>query len=149
MSKSTQMLTERWLKLLNANGYRLTGPRRAVVEVLAASRRALNPSQVFELARRRHPALGLVTVYRTVEKLEALGLVQRVHQPQGCHCYLPASNGHQHLLLCQDCGSAEYFSGDNLETLIKQISSQTGYRILDHWLQLFGTCSNCQQMARA
>jgi Fe2+ or Zn2+ uptake regulation protein len=86
----------------------------------------------------------LVTVYRTLEKLEELQLVQRVHQPHGCHCYLPATTGHQHLMLCQKCGEAEYFSGDDLDALIETLSHQSGYLIQEHWLQLFGLCENCK-----
>ncbi len=133
-----------WLATLRANGYRLTGPRQAVVRIVALSRRALNPAQIHGQARRRCPALGLVTVYRTLEKLEALGLVQRVHQPGGCQAFLPAAGGHQHLLLCNRCGEAAYFSGDNLDGLIRELARHSGYEIRDHWLQLFGLCVNCQ-----
>jgi Fe2+ or Zn2+ uptake regulation protein len=136
-----------WLIQLQANGYRLTGPRRAVVTILASSRRALNAAQIFALARKRYPALGLVTVYRTLERLEALRLVERVHQPHDCHAYLPAASGHQHLLLCQKCGQAEHFSGDDLEGLIRTIARQTGYLIREHWLQLIGLCAACQSRA--
>ncbi|MGA7605419.1 MAG: transcriptional repressor, partial [Anaerolineales bacterium] len=67
-----------WLTQLQDNGYRLTGARRAVVEIVAASQRALTPVEVYDAARDQYPALGLVTVYRTLEKLEELGLIQRV-----------------------------------------------------------------------
>jgi Fe2+ or Zn2+ uptake regulation protein len=144
MISTTPAPTEAWLAELQNNGYRVTGPRRAVVEIVAASRRALNPADVFGLARQRYPALGLVTVYRTLEKLAELGLIERVHQPGGCHAFLPAAVGHQHLLLCQRCGRAEYFGGDDLGALIGKIAERTGYRIEEHWLQLFGTCAACQ-----
>lgn len=133
-----------WLTALRASGYRLTGPRRAVLKIVALSRRALNPAQIFAQARRRYPALGLVTVYRTLERLEALGLVQRVHQPHGCHAFLPAAAGHQHLLLCEECGEAAYFSGDDLDGLMHGLARASGYEIREHWLQLFGRCANCR-----
>ncbi len=144
MTEANHPTAEAWLDALHHNGYRITGPRRAVVEIVAHHHRALNPYQVFELARQRYPALGLVTVYRTLERLEALGLIERVHQPHGCHAYLPARVGHQHLLLCEGCGQAEYFSGDDLDALIGRIAARTGYRINEHWLQLFGLCAGCQ-----
>lgn len=147
MSTATAAPLDDWLAQLQTNGYRLTGPRKAVVGIIAASRRALNAAQIFEMARKRYPALGLVTVYRTLEKLEALHLVERVHQPHDCHAYLPAASGHQHLLLCQKCGQAEYFSGDDLEALIKSIARKTGYVIHEHWLQLVGLCAACQLRA--
>ena len=138
------MTAKTWLAALSENGYRLTGARRAVVEIVADSPRALTPLEVFDSARAAHPDLGLVSVYRTLEKLEELHLIQRVHQPEGCQAFISASQGHQHLLLCQRCGTVTFFEGDDLEHLFSAISGKTGYQIKEHWLQLFGLCENCR-----
>ncbi len=138
------MLAETWLKALQEHGYRLTDARRAVVEIVALAWRALTPLEVFDQARAKYPELGLVTVYRTLEKLEELHLIQRVHQPEGCQAFITASQGHQHLLLCQNCGQVMFFEGDDLDTLLASIAAKTGYAIREHWLQLFGLCRNCQ-----
>ncbi len=134
-----------WLESLKEHGYRLTEARRAVVEVVATSKRALSPLEVYEIARRRYPALGLVSVYRTLEMLSALHLVQRVHQEDGCNAYLPSFEGHQHLLICERCHRVEYFDGDDLEALFVRVGEQTGFEIRSHWLQLFGLCQACKQ----
>jgi len=134
-----------WLAAVQAGGYRLTRPLRAIIAVLAGVPFALSPVEVFDRARLRFPQLGLVTVYRALGKLEQLGLVQRVHQSNGCHCYIQASSGHQHLLICGECGRAAYFSGDDLDNLIAQLQERTGYVIKDHWLQLSGRCIECQK----
>jgi Fur family transcriptional regulator, ferric uptake regulator len=133
-----------WLDRLQSNGYRLTGPRQAVVEILAESQFVLDPTQVFLEARLNYPSIGLVTIYRTIEKLEELGLVLRVHQPSGCHSFIAAPTGHQHLMICQSCSRAEYFSGDNLTQLISQIGQDHGFSVQDHWLELFGLCTTCK-----
>jgi Fe2+ or Zn2+ uptake regulation protein len=138
------MNSETWLNALSDHGYRLTGSRRAVVEIVAASNHAMTPLEVFDMARVTHPELGLVSVYRTLEKLEELHLIQRVHQPSGCQAFVSASQGHQHMLLCQICGQVTFFEGDDLDTLMSAISARTGYVIEEHWLQLFGRCSNCR-----
>ena len=138
------MTTDLWLTQLQDNGYRLTGARRAVVETIQQSTRALTPVEVFDKARKQYPALGLVSVYRTLEKLEELHIIQRVHQPQGCQAFIAASHGHEHLLLCQNCGQVKFFEGDDLEALIQGIAKKTGYQIREHWLQLFGLCEACQ-----
>ena len=137
---------DEWLTCLQEHGYRLTGPRRAVVETIATSQHVLNPFDVFELARLRYPKLGLVTVYRTIEKLEELDLVQRVHRPSDCQAFIAAFSGHQHLLICQRCGRVKFFSGEHeqMDALIQSVGSASGYEIKDHWLQLFGLCENCQ-----
>lgn len=135
-----------WLERLQANGYRITEPRRAVVEIIALSQHVLSPFDVFEHARRNYPKLGLVTVYRTIEKLEELALIQRVHQPSGCQAFIAACAGHQHMLICQNCGKVTFFNGDSegIELLMAEVSRQSGYQIGDHWLQLFGVCENCR-----
>jgi Fe2+ or Zn2+ uptake regulation protein len=138
------MTTDTWLTQLQENGYRLTGARRAVVEAVQGSTRALTPVQVFDMARKKYRAIGLVSVYRTLEKLEELHLIQRVHQPQGCQAFISASRGHEHLLLCQNCGQVTFFEGDDLDALTNAISKRTGYQIREHWLQLFGLCQACQ-----
>lgn len=138
-----------WLEKLQDNGYRLTASRKTVVEIIAGSSRALSPLEVYDLARKQHSGLGLVTVYRTVEKLEELGLIQRVHQPQGCQAFIAAFSGHEHLILCSKCGKAQFFEGDNLDALFNAIGRQTGYAVQDHWLQLFGLCDSCQHEADA
>jgi Fur family ferric uptake transcriptional regulator len=139
------MTAELWLTQLKDNGYRLTEARKAVVETVAISKRALTPVEVFDQARATSPGLGLVTVYRTLEKLEELGLIQRVHQTHGCQAFISSGNGHEHLLLCTNCGAAVLFSGDKLEALIAAISRQTGYQVEEHWLQLFGVCKKCRK----
>ncbi len=107
-----------WLQNLKANGFRVTPALRAVVDIVTSDGKALSAQQVFDFARRKHPKLGLMTVYRALEKLEELALIQKVHSPGGCHTYAASPNGHQHLLLCLTCGRVEYFEGDELETLI-------------------------------
>lgn len=137
-------VSEVWFQKLQESGYRLTDSRRTVVEIIAASDRALSPLDIYDLARKQHAGLGLVTVYRTLEKLEELGLIQRVHQPSGCQAFIAAFTGHQHLILCSKCGKVQFFGGDNLDGLFKDIGKETGYEIQDHWLQLFGLCAGCR-----
>lgn len=134
---------ERWLTLLEEKGGRLTGPRRVIVELLVNSDRALSPVDVFDKARSTYPKLGLVTVYRTLEILIELGLVERVHQTGGCHMYLRAANGHEHIMLCTRCGRAAYFSGDDLGSLMEKVAHDNGFVIKEHWLQLHGLCREC------
>jgi Fe2+ or Zn2+ uptake regulation protein len=138
------MIATTWLTQLQSNGYRLTNARKAVVETVAGTTSALNPLEVYEQAKSACPSLGLVTVYRTLEKLEELNLIQRVHQPGGCNAYLPHANGHQHLIICQQCGKASYFEGDNLEAFFERVAGEHGFTVREHWLQLFGMCEECK-----
>lgn len=139
--------TSRWIDKLQENGYRLTGPRRAVVETIANSRCTLSPMEVYQQARKLHKKLGLVTVYRTMEKLEQMQLIQRVHRPSDCQAFIASPPGHKHLLICENCGRVDYFNGDPaaMEQFVARVGSRSGYRIQNHWLQLFGRCADCQE----
>jgi Fur family transcriptional regulator, ferric uptake regulator len=142
---SSNSLASEWIRLLQNSGYRQTEARNTIVDVILETNRALEPLEIFEIGRKRQSGLGLVTVYRTLERLEALGLVQRVHQPGACNMYLPAPQGHQHLLICTSCGKAEFFKGDDLTPLMETVSVKSGYNITEHWFQLFGQCADCQK----
>ena len=133
-----------WLDQLQAKGHRITQPLRVIVGIMVSTSQAVSAVQVFDLGRQEFPRLGLVTVYRALDKLEQLGLVQRVHQPDGCHRFVRSAPGHQHMLLCTQCGQVKYFSGDDLSLLFGDLSAQTGFEIEEHWLQLFGLCAVCK-----
>lgn len=138
------MLCEDWNSFLHENGYRLTAPRKAVVEVLVSSTRALTPAETYEKAIKSCPGLGLVSVYRTLDKLEELGLIQRVHETKNCQAFIKAEKGHHHLLICNRCGNVIYFDGDRLDPPFESISQSTGFTIEDHWIQAHGICKDCR-----
>jgi Fur family ferric uptake transcriptional regulator len=133
-----------WFELLHLSGCRVTAPRRAVVETLVKSIHALTPVEVYDTARKDCPGLGLVSVYRTLEKLEQMGLIQRVHHTKGCQAFICTGEGHQHLIVCTQCGKAAMFEGDQLDPLFNNISKKTGFQIEGHWLQVFGLCADCR-----
>lgn len=134
---------QRWLELLEENGGRVTGPRRAIAELLVNSDRALGPIDIFDQARKTYPSIGLVTIYRTLEILQEIGLVEKVHQVEGCHMFLRAAKGHEHLMLCTHCGKATYFSGDELGIVVQKVASHNGFQVQNHLVQLYGLCKDC------
>jgi len=141
----TVLTNQVWLDQLQNEGYRITNPIKVIVDILSKSERLLNPTEVFLQAKQKNSNIGLVTVYRTMEKLEKLRLIDRVHMPDGCQSFFKSCNGHQHLLICSTCGKAEYFEGENLNQFFQNIGDQFGYLVKDHWLQLFGSCVECKQ----
>jgi Fur family ferric uptake transcriptional regulator len=131
--------------VLSQRGYKLTAQRRAVIDVVASSREHLAPAALYERARRIHPAIGLVTVYRTLEMLYELGLICRVHRGGKSRTYTLALSGHHHHLVCSDCGTVADFTGCDLEALQQRLSQESGFKIEGHLLQFLGHCLNCQE----
>jgi len=145
MSIQESTVSEHWLSVLKTSGYKLTGPRYYVVDILACTEKALSAMEIFTQAHQKYPSIGLVSVYRTLDKLEALGLIQRVHQKDKCQAYIAAPNGHEHLLVCHSCGKVSFFRGDNLNALVDGVEKTTGFMVQEHWLQLVGLCQECQK----
>lgn len=142
MSESVTDLQDR----LKAQGYKLTKPRRAVLDVLHSVASHMTPEQVYEQARRKHKKLSLVTVYRTLALLHQLGLVQRVHLNDGCHSFARTDStkgeGHHHQVICQDCGRVEELADCALP--LQKISAETGFQISQHRVEVMGRCPDCQ-----
>lgn len=126
-------------------GYRLTKSRRAVVQTLLNAEGWLRPESILARARRRHPSLGLVTVYRTLNLLSELGCVRRIHLEDGCHGYAATAFEHGHHLVCKHCRQVvEFPGGADLQPLLERTALKTGFVIEDHMLELLGICPDCQ-----
>ncbi|MGD9317808.1 MAG: Fur family transcriptional regulator [Anaerolineae bacterium] len=135
---------EQIVQKLSRAGYRITQPRRAVIRALLEDGRYSSPAEVHERAVRHYPAVGLVTVYRTLDLLSELGFARRIHTEDGCHGYAAANHGHRHHMVCRRCGAAVEFEGCDLSPFMTRLSQETGYAIEDHLLELVGVCATCQ-----
>jgi Fur family ferric uptake transcriptional regulator len=129
--------------LLAQRGFKLTRQRRAVLDVVATTKARLSPAELHEQARQLCPDLGLATVYRTLDILDRLGLVRRVHMNDHCEGFAPVVQGEGHHVVCVKCGRVEEFLGCNVSALIPTATRQTGFHIQEHFLELMGTCADC------
>jgi Fur family transcriptional regulator, ferric uptake regulator len=136
--------TESLRQGLRKNKYKLTRPRKTVLDIVAQADRRLTPAEVYQEAKVRDPHLGLTTVYRTLDLLVELGYIQRIHLEEGCHSYAPALQPHGHQIVCSVCGRTQEFEGCDLDPLIETLQSKTGYIINLHMLELMGRCPDCQ-----
>ena len=133
------------VEALREAGYRLTLPRRAVVNVLLQADRWLSPEEICQRARVDFSSIGLVTVYRTLALLSSLDCIRRVHFEDGCHGVVRAELAHGHHLVCRDCHRVIEFMGtEDLTPLLEQVEAETGFIIEEHMLELVGICGACQ-----
>jgi len=128
-------------------GYRLTQARLAILHVMEENDISLSPEEIHNRGKMIYPSLGLATVYRTLDLLDELGFVRRVHSEHRCHSY--ASTGvDRHYLICTDCHHLVEFECSGLEPLIESVCQQTGYTVSEHLLELSGLCPDCQTKPR-
>lgn len=142
-------------------GHSNTRARRAVLQALCEAGGQATPARLLALGRAHQPRLGLVTVYRTLEILSELGLVRKLHLDEGCSTYalspagvlpgedtphsaMSAADSHRHHVICRRCRRAVEFAGCDIGVVVAAAEAQTGYRVTEHWLEMFGLCPECQ-----
>lgn len=142
--------TEQALAGLRAAGLRRGGARTAVVEHLGRQRCCLSAQEIFDGIRSGGGHAGIASVYRVVDQLTDLRLLQRVDIGDGIARYEPSQTGagHHHHLVCDDCGSVEAFSDPVLETALERVAGDRGYDMQAHEVVLHGACGNCREPRR-
>jgi Fur family ferric uptake transcriptional regulator len=136
-----------WQNVLTENGYRVSGPRRLVMQVLESNPQPKTPLEIYQALSQSGQALGMVSVYRALDLLTGLGLVCVVYNPDGSAGYVAGAGGHHHHILCQNCHQVIAFAGsEDLSSLIQRVEQETNFRVSDHLLQLYGICPDCQRI---
>jgi Fur family ferric uptake transcriptional regulator len=134
---------------LRQAGHRSSVPRSAVVELIGKQDCVLTAHEIADELRRRGREVGTATVYRTLELLEELKLVQRLDVGGTSARYEPALPGgehHHHHLVCDSCGRVTPFEDPRLERAIESLASRLDYRVGDHDVILKGKCPRCARV---
>lgn len=140
--------------LLREKGLKVTTQRLAVLTVLSQKPDShLTAEEIYDLVKLENPEIGLATVYRTIQLLLELKIIDRIHLDDGYvryelgHVFEDEDGHHHHHLICVKCGRVSSFQGDLLEEFEKRMEEQTGFQIQDHDVKLYGYCADCQRKA--
>ena len=143
-----------WHGKMRGCGYRLTVPRQAILDVLSKTSKHLSAEDIYLSVHKVYPAIGLTTVYRTLELLVQTGMVFKFDFGDGRGRYElsegPKSIGHHHHLVCTSCRRIiDYkdFIDEEIELLKKTekgLSKKYNFRITNHLIQFYGLCEECQ-----
>jgi Fur family ferric uptake transcriptional regulator len=138
--------TENALTRLRAASGRSGGARRAVVEFLGRQNCCVSAQDIHDGLRAATSRVGIASVYRALEGLDDLGLVQRVDLGDGVSRFEPAHSGgeHHHHLVCDDCGKVEAFEDVALEEALERVAGGHGYAVGGHDVLVRGACGECR-----
>jgi Fur family ferric uptake transcriptional regulator len=136
---------ERAAQALADAGYRRGGARRAILDLLDEQSCALSAAEIQQELALRSRDVSRSSVYRIMEELEAIGLLQRVEIGQGIVRYEPVRDGpgHHHHLVCDQCGRLQPFTDDALERAIRRLSDRVPLRVSEHEIVIHGACETC------
>jgi len=134
---------------LQEQGYKLTPQREATVRVLLENEEDhLSAEDVFMLVKDKAPEIGLATVYRTLELLTDLHVVEKMNFGDGVARYdlrNDSTHHHHHHLICIHCGTVDEIMEDWLVELELRLEKEYGFAVVDHRLDFQGICSRCRE----
>jgi Fur family ferric uptake transcriptional regulator len=149
MSAHADTVADSWVKRAEATlaeaGHKRGGARRAVVEMLDGQRCALTAVEIEDALRGERRRVSRASVYRILDELERLRLVQRVETGQAMVRYerVCEHEEHHHHLVCDGCGLVMPFSDEALERAIDKLSQRVPLAVSEHEIVLHGSCSDC------
>jgi len=143
---------EQFKNLLKQNGLKVTTQRVAILEVLNnRPGKHLTAEEIYDYVKKKYPEIGLATVYRTIQLLSELNVIDKLNLDDGYVRYEIGRKNHEeichhhhHHLICLDCGNIYAFQDDLLETLEERINETLGFQVIDHEVKLYGHCKKCR-----
>lgn len=133
---------------------RWTEPRKAILNLLRRTSKHMSAKEIYTSLHRYYPGLGLTTVYRTLDLLARMGIIQKFSFGDGQARYEYKSDTeeeHHHHLVCSRCGKIiDYteFTEEELQ-LIQKIEStlekKYDFEVQGHNIEFYGLCKNCKQ----
>ena len=132
------------VQALDTAGYRVTGPRRAVAALIAEHDGHFTAAELEAVARERRIGVSRASLFRALDLLTDLGVLERLDLPTGEHAYVPCAPAHHHHLVCSRCGRTTEVADHGVAAAVDEIARRSGYRIDTHRLELFGLCRHCR-----
>ena len=141
---------EEFVSLLKSKGLKITKQRLLVLEALSSCPGSyLTAEEIYKKIKTDHPEIGLATVYRTIQLLSELHLIDRINLDDGFVRYEIGSlkgnsdKCHHHHLICRSCGKIIIFRDEFSKELEMRVAEATGFRVVDHEVKLYGYCKEC------
>jgi Fur family ferric uptake transcriptional regulator len=136
------------IKDLRQAGYRLTPQREAVIAALGETQAHLTARDILRRARKRIPHLDKSAVYRALDVLTHLSLVNPIDLGQGDIQYELNCQPHHHHLVCQQCGKVADVDESIFRSLEKTLRAQYGFAPFLYHFAIFGICRDCQRQVK-
>ena len=131
-------------EMLRSNGFKVTPQRLAVYEVLSNTKEHPNAEMIFSSLQATYPTMSLATVYKTIDILNEIGLVQILNAGEDSFRYDADTSEHAHVR-CVDCGKVEDLYDLDVEKFNKGIEKNTHYKLVGQQFYFYGVCPDCQK----
>lgn len=134
---------EQMLAKLKERDFRLTPQRLAVLKILAASNDHPSVDMIFQEVKAAFPTTSLATIYKTINLLKELNEVLEIRFLESNRYDGNKPGPHPHVI-CTQCEKIMDPDLPSIEQLTQEAGTRTGYQIVNHRLDFFGICPECQ-----
>lgn len=129
---------------LREKGYRLTPQRSLILDILHHASKHITAEEIHTEVRAKYPKVNKSTIYRTLELLKRLGLVDETDLGEGRLCYHHVEKGHHHHLVCQKCGKVFDMDEEILDPLRRSLIQKYNFVPDIRHLVIHGYCLTCE-----
>jgi Fur family ferric uptake transcriptional regulator len=130
---------------LRDNKLKVTPHRELILETFLDHEGHRSVEDIYRTVRQQDPRIGYTTVYRTMKLLAECGLAREIDLADGITRYEHLFNHEHHdHMICMECGTSIEFLNPDIESVQDSASEQLGFKVLDHRLQIYGVCRQCQ-----
>jgi len=129
--------------LLREKGFKVTPQRLAIYNMLAGTKSHPNAEMIFNALQTMYPTMSLATVYKTMEILKEIGLVQVLNAGEDSFRYDADTRSHPHVR-CIECGQVEDVENIDSAAFVDQVSQKTKYQLMGQQFYFYGLCPDCQ-----
>jgi len=132
-------------RTLNVAGMRVTHQRALIMEIIRQGRGHLDADEIYRRAREKEPHLSLSTVYRTLQMLKKLGLVEELHFDETHHHYEVKPSAEHHHLVCLGCGRVIEFNRPLSRYIKGNVPEAKSFDIIETEVRMSGYCAKCRR----
>jgi Fur family ferric uptake transcriptional regulator len=131
---------------LRRNGKLYSKQREQILDIFLKTEKHHTINDLYDLVRKKHPQIGLATVYRTMRVICDAGLARETDFGGGIrrfeHKY---KHQHHHHLVCLKCGNIIEITSGKIEEIQRQLAKKHGFTIVRDTMEIFGNCRTCKR----
>lgn len=130
---------------LQSRGMRVTPQRAIIFQAIEKLEGHITAEEIFEQVQKVNPYVSLATVYRTLELLLELNLINQTNFGRSQAYFALKAHGPHHHLVCSECGHIEEFSDIIFDPIRAELDQQYGFQAQTDHISIFGICKKCRR----
>jgi len=146
-------LSPKWKRRFKENGFRWTITRKAILDLLSGTTKHMSAQEIYDTLLKSYPGIGMSTVYRTLNLLSRMCLVNKINIGEDKNRYEFMSDegkAHHHHLICTNCGKIiDYcdfldYELNLVKKIEKNLSRKYSFQVKNHNIDFYGLCKDCK-----